>query len=435
MSALPISEITPPDLERQILGLAMNGARDLADVRKVKPSWFTDPRCKAVWEIIQKLDQAGQQVDAQIVSGKLEFIEPMLRRQITPLWVFDCWHSAPSGGRGEPYVRDLQERYWRRETGNVLTRTSQLLEGGTNIREVRLEAINGLERIEMESATMPSIAEVVDANMEAYGQVTRYVPTPWKGLNKIIRGWRPGGLYVIGARPGVGKSLVLQQSALSLAETGNVLFETLEMSASEIVTRIIANQSGVSMKFLNGLRPDGTGGPTKPEWERLREASAWVRELPLIIRDKGSTTPLDVREHAREAQADRPLSGIVVDYLQLMSSGSRVESRQQEISMFTRHLKLLAKEFDCPVIVASQLNRDGVRDGADPTLNALRESGSIEQDADVVILLSEDRDTMPGEDVAINAVVAKNRQGPVRKFPLVRHGGTAKIQDDYSRSF
>lgn len=435
MSALPVSEITPPDLERQILGLAMNGPRDLADVRKVKPSWFTDPRCKAVWEIIQKLDQSGQQVDAQIVSGKLESIEPMLRRQITPLWVFDCWHSAPSGGRGEAYVQDLQERYWRRATGDVLARTTQLLEGGTNIREVRLEAINGLERIEMESASMPSIAEVVDANMEAYGQVTRYVPTPWKGLNKIIRGWRPGGLYVIGARPGVGKSLVLQQSALSLAETGNVLFETLEMSASEIVTRIIANQSGVSMKFLNGLRPDGTGGPTEPEWERLREASAWVRELPLIIRDKGSTTPLDVREHAREAQADRPLAGIVVDYLQLMSSGQRVESRQQEISMFTRHLKLLAKEFDCPVIVASQLNRDGVKDGADPTLNALRESGSIEQDADVVILLSEDRDAMPGEDVAINAVVAKNRQGPVRKFPLVRHGGTATIQDDYSRSF
>lgn len=102
--------------------------------------------------------------------------------------------------------------------------------------------------------------------------------------------------------------------------------------------------------------------------------------------------------------------------------------------MFTRHLKLLAKEFDCPVIIASQLNRDGVRDGQDPTLNALRESGSIEQDADVVVLVSEDKDAMPGEDVPINAVVAKNRQGPVRKFPLVRHGHTATIADDYSRS-
>ena len=433
MSALPV-EKTPPNIERQILGLAMNGPRDLADVRKVHASWFTDPRCKAVWEVIQRLDADNQPIDPQLLSGQLGDIDPMIRRQIDPIWLFDCWHQAPSSGRGEAYVQDLQERYWRRATGDVLTRTYQLLEGGTNVREVRLEALDGLERIDMESTTAPTIAEVVDANLEAYGQVTRYVPTPWKGLNKIIRGWRPGGLYVVGARPGVGKSLILQQAAMSLAGTGTVLFETLEMSASEIVTRIVSNQSGVSMRFLNGLRPDGSGGPTEHEWEKLREASAYVRQLPLVIRDKGATTPLDVREHAREAQVDGDLAGIVVDYLQLMSSGQRVESRQQEISMFTRHLKLLAKEFDCPVIVASQLNRDGVKDGADPTLNALRESGSIEQDADVVVLVSEDKEAMPGEDVAINAVVAKNRQGPVRKFPLVRHGGTATITDDYSRT-
>lgn len=434
MSVIHAVERTPPNIERQILGLAMNGPRDLADVRKVKPEWFTDPRCKAVWEVIQRLDADNQPVDAQILAGQTADIEPMLRRQIDPVWLFDCWHQAPSGGLGEAYAQDLQERYWRRATADVLTRSHQLLEGGTNIREVRLEAMSGLELIDMNSATTPALPEIVAGNLEAYASVTRYVPTPWKGLNKIIRGWRPGGLYVIGARPGVGKSLILQQAAMSLATTGTVLFETLEMSSSEVVTRIISNMSGVNLKYLNGLRPDGTGGPNDHEWSRLREVSTYVQQLPLVIRDKGSTTPLDIREHAREAQVDGNLAGVIVDYLQLMSSGQRVESRQQEISMFTRHLKLLAKEFDCPVIIASQLNRDGVRDGQDPTLNALRESGSIEQDADVVVLVSEDKDAMPGEDVPINAVVAKNRQGPVRKFPLVRHGHTATIADDYSRS-
>ena len=428
-------EKTPPNIERQILGLAMNGPRDLADVRKVKPEWFTDPRCKAVWEVVQRLDADGQPIDAQLLAGQLGDIEPMIRRQIDPIWLFDSWHQAPSGGVGEAYAQDLQERYWRRATADTLTRAHQLLEGGTNIREVRLEAMEGLERIDMDSVTAPSIGELVAGNLEAYQAVTRFIPTPWKGLNKIIRGWRPGGLYVIGARPGVGKSLILQQAAMSLAQSGGtVLFETLEMSASEVVTRIISNMSGVGLKYLNGLRPDGTGGPNEHEWARLRETSEHVRQLPLVIRDKGSTTPLDVREHARDAQTDGRLAGVIVDYLQLMSSGQRIESRQQEISMFTRHLKLLAKEFDCPVIVASQLNRDGVKDGQEPTLNALRESGSIEQDADVVVLVAEDKDALPGDDVPINATVAKNRQGPIRRFPLVRHGGTATITDDYSRT-
>lgn len=428
-----MSDVT---LDQQILGLAMNGQRSLADVRMVRAEWFDNPVVASVWPVVQALDAEGLAIDPQVIMGHISDVPAEHRRQVTLIWLFDCYRSAPVAQIGEQYAAQLKARYWRRQLANSLERGTQLLEGNADIRQVRLEVMATLDKLELGSEGDESFTEVLDATVEGFGETSRYVQTPWDGLNEAIAGWRPGGLYVIGARPGVGKSLLLMQASLALAETGTVLFEALEMTPSEVMTRIIANQSHVSMGRLKGKRPDGSGGPSPEDWARIRETAEAVRGTDLLIRGRGVKTPLDIREHARDAKSKGQLSAVVVDYLQIMGGNGR-ENRATEIAAFTRQLKLMAMEFDVPVIVASQLNRESVKDGATPTLAALRESGSIEQDADVVALLNaEAPDPLdPNGEVRIKTVVAKNRQGPLTAFNLVRDGRTARIVDDYREGY
>lgn len=425
-------------LDRQIIGLALSGPRNLADVRTVRSEWFDDPLAAEVWKIIQHLDAEGSPVDPQLVLGRKSEIDSLQRSHLDLLWLFDCKQAAPNGFVGERYASQLKERYWRRVLAGTMTRSVQLLQGEADIRQVRLEVMATLDKLDLQAADEPSFDDILDSTMETFGQITPYAPTPWDGLNDVIRGWRPGGLYVIGARPGVGKSLVLMQAAMGILRRGPVLFESLEMSGQEVMTRIISSESGVTLGRLKGKREDGTGGPSAEDWRRLREVSAYLRGLPLVIRGRGVHTPLDVREHARDVKASGKLAAIIVDYLQIMSGSSRrSENRATEIAEFTRQLKLMAMEFECPVIVASQLNRESVKDGKMPTLSALRESGSIEQDADVVLLLNTsevDTQIDPNGDVPIQAVVAKNRQGPLAQFDLIRSGKNARIYDNYRKT-
>lgn len=430
--------MTTPDisLDRQVLGLALNGPRDLRDVRHVNAQWFNDPVCAAVWPVVQRLDSEGTPLDVQVLAGNVGDVDPMWRGRVTLEWLFDCWHSAPIGHLGIQYADQLKEQYWRRTMADGLIRGQQLLDGNASVREARLEVMSTLEGIDLDSAADPDMDQIIDEALDTYDRPSRFTPTPWDGLNRIVRGWRPGGLYVIGARPGVGKSLMLLQAAVSLTGHGPVLLENLEMGPGEVMTRFISSAANVPLGKLNGRRPDGSGGPSEWDWQAIREAAGRARQMPLVIRGQRTRTPLDVREHARAAAGSGKLAGIVVDYLQLLHAARRTDSRVQEVSEITRELKLMAGEFDCPVIIASQLNRESQKDStAGPNLMALRESGSIEQDADVVLLVTEDKASQgTSDEVCIDAAVLKNRQGPQGKFPLVRAGKTATIQDDPTRN-
>lgn len=425
-----------PLLEQQVIGLAMTGPRCLADTRPIRAAWFSDVRCAEVWQVIQRLDSDGTPVDVQTVIGNRGDMSEAVRRQVTDMWLFDCYAAAPPDRNAEAYTEQMRERYGRRVVWDALMRGRQLIEGNASIRETRLEVMSALEAADVGSVNLVESADAARGAVEAMFQPSRYMSTPWTGINNVIRGWRPGGLYIIGARPSVGKSLVVQKTALELAKRGNVILETFEMSATEVATRLISSLTGIHLSRLSGARADGTTTLSDRDKTLIYEARDYLGSLPLRYGDRAATT-LDVREHARDTSMRGPIAGIIVDYLGLMTSVGRVESRVQEVSRFTRELKRLAMEFDCPVIVACQLNRESARDGTrPPSLTDLRESGSIEQDADVVILLSEDKpsaDTKK-EDVGINADIAKNRQGPRRTIPLVRLGGTATIQDDPSRS-
>ncbi|NCV77342.1 MAG: replicative DNA helicase, partial [Actinobacteria bacterium] len=219
------------------------------------------------------------------------------------------------------------------------------------------------------------------------GELAEGVMTGFKDLDQLTNGFHPGNMIVIAARPAVGKStLGLDIARHASIHNGDcsVIF-SLEMSRSEITMRMLSAEARVA---LNNIR---SGTLSDEEWSRLARRMGEINDAPLFIDDSANLSMMEIRAKARRLKQRHDLKLVVIDYLQLMTSGKRVENRQQEVSEFSRQLKLLAKELNVPVVAISQLNRSPEqRSDKKPLLSDLRESGSIEQDADVVILLHRD---------------------------------------------
>jgi replicative DNA helicase len=237
------------------------------------------------------------------------------------------------------------------------------------------------------------------------------VPTGFADFEAVTNGLHPGQMIIIAARPGIGKSTLGLDFARSCSITHrmtSVIF-SLEMSRTEIVMRMLSAEAKIRLGDMRG------GRMTDDDWTRLARRMSEVSEAPLFVDDSPNMTMMEIRAKARRLKQRHDLKLVVVDYMQLMSSGKRVESRQQEVSEFSRQLKLLAKEIEVPVIAISQLNR-GPEQRTDkrPMLSDLRESGSLEQDADMVILIHrpdafERDDPRAGE---ADLILAKHRAGP-----------------------
>ena len=256
---------------------------------------------------------------------------------------------------------------------------------------------------------MERTLEEIDAASSRDGQMLG-IPTGFRQLDELTGGFQAGQMIVLAARPAIGKStlgLDIARSASIAHGKASVIF-SLEMSREEITKRMLAAEAGVKLTKL-------TKGPMGPnDWERLASTAARIAKAPLFIDDSPNMSLMEIRAKCRRLKQQHNLSLVIVDYLQLMSSGRKVESRQQEVSEFSRALKLLAKELQVPVIAISQLNRGAEqRTEKRPMLSDMRESGAIEQDADIVILLHRDdaydRDNRPGE---ADFIVAKHRSGP-----------------------
>jgi replicative DNA helicase len=255
-----------------------------------------------------------------------------------------------------------------------------------------------------------------------------FVPSPWKTLNKAIGGFRPGAVYVIAARPGVGKTVVAAQIAVQLAQHGNVAFSSLEMTDEELVSRFISERLRIGVGKIKDARM------TPHDWDVFERGRTTLEGLSIAIDDRSGISTSDVRTFARAVQRHGVLSGIVVDYMQLMSSKQK-QDRHLQVAEFSRQLKVMAKDFQVPVIALSQLNRNSESSTlAIPKLSDLRESGAIEQDADVVILLRKEGEV---EDIRANVDlvmdVAKNRHGPTGEARLLWDGMYSRaIEYDYT---
>jgi replicative DNA helicase len=254
------------------------------------------------------------------------------------------------------------------------------------------------------------------------------VPTGFVGLDELTNGLHPGQMIVIAGRPALGKStagLDLARSASIKHGLTSCIF-SLEMSRNEITMRLLSAEARVPLHHMR------SGQMSDDDWNRLARTMGSVSEAPLFIDDSPNMTLMEIRAKCRRLKQRHDLRLVVIDYLQLMQSGKRVESRQQEVSEFSRQLKLLAKELEVPVVAISQLNR-GAEQRTDkrPQLSDLRESGSIEQDSDMVILLHREdayERESPRQGEA-DFIVAKHRNGPTATITVAFQGHYSRFVD------
>ena len=255
------------------------------------------------------------------------------------------------------------------------------------------------------------------------------VPSGFRDLDRLTSGFQEGNLIIVAARPGMGKSALGLGIAANVAvrHARPVALFTLEMSKAEVTQRLMCSEAKVELHRLR------TGRLASEDWPRLTTACDKLAKAPIYVDDTGSITMLDIRSKVRRLKSKHPELGlIVVDYLQLMTSGTNAENRVQEVSQISRALKILARDVDIPVLAMSQLSRAvEQRHDKRPILSDLRESGSLEQDADIVCFIYRDdyyNEDSPDPGVA-EVIVGKHRNGPTDKVKLSFISQYAKFAD------
>jgi len=331
--------------------------------------------------------------------------------------------SVPHAANALYYARIVKDRQQYRQLLNNVEKMRGIVNEPLDLNEM-LEKCRELA-LEIEPADAEEECfDVRDYATKIAGEMLDHqemLETDFRNVDRIIGGVAPGELIIIGGRPSMGKTALALDFTLSWARNGKaVTYFTLEMSHRAFIERAICNLARVDMTIIKG------GDPPKEDLEKLYAAALELKELPVIV-NEGGTTPERQIAFVRAQKKARGVDVVVVDYLQLMNTSSRVESRQQEITAISSKLKRLAMAENIPVIVLSQLNRQvESRESHRPRLSDLRESGSLEQDADVVLLLHREdyyrRSEKPGSyerDGLAEVIVAKNKRGPAGIAKLI----------------
>jgi replicative DNA helicase len=433
-------ERTPPHdiaAEQCVLGgmmLSKDAISDVLDV--IKAHDYYRPAHQLVHETILDLYGRGEPADAVTVAAELTRRGDIGRMGGAP-YLHTLIASVPTAANAGYYARIVRERAILRRLVEVGTRIVQLGytgDGDANELVDRAEAeVYGVtdRRISEDylplSEIMPGALDEIEAIGSRGGNLAG-VPTGFADMDALTNGLHPGQMIIIAARPAIGKSalaLDICRSASIQHGLTSVLF-SLEMSRNEITMRLLSAEARVP---LHAMR---TGQLGEDDWTRLARRMSEVVDAPLFIDDSPNMSMMEIRSKCRRLKQRNDLKLVVVDYLQLMSSPKRVENRQQEVSELSRSLKLLAKELNVPVVALAQLNRGPeMRTDKRPLLADLRESGSIEQDADVVILLHredayERESPRAGE---ADLIVAKHRNGPTTVVTVAFQGHYSRFVD------
>ncbi|WP_100520907.1 replicative DNA helicase [Mycobacteroides abscessus] len=408
--------------EQSVLGGMMLSKDAIADVlEKLRPHDFYRPNHQSVYEAILDLYGRGEPADAVTVAAELDR-RGQLRRVGGAPYLHTLISTVPTAANAGYYAGIVAEKALLRrlvEAGTRVVQYGYAGAEGADVAEVvdraQAEVYDVTDRrmsedyVPLEELLQPTMDEI-DAIASA-GGISKGVPTGFTDLDEITNGLHPGQMIIVAARPGVGKStlgLDFMRSCSIKHQLPSVIF-SLEMSKTEIVMRLLSAEAKIK---LGDMR---SGRMSDDDWTRLARRMSEISEAPLYIDDSPNLTMMEIRAKARRLNQKAGLKLVVVDYLQLMTSGKKHESRQQEVSEFSRNLKLLAKELEVPVIAISQLNR-GPEQRTDkrPQVSDLRESGSLEQDADMVILLHRpdafERDDPRGGEADL--ILGKHRNGP-----------------------
>ncbi|RAV34896.1 DnaB-like helicase C-terminal domain-containing protein [Corynebacterium heidelbergense] len=427
------------DSEKAILGCLLNSPATIpTTVETLKPTDLLKPSHAAIYQAIITLWRDGNPVDPITTASELDR-RGDLDRVGGALYLHDLTVTACMPASIDYHTRLVVEaaRRWRLKQAGA--RIAQLADSDAPLSEIdHIIQQQLLESAEDDVDSPRLITEGIDELLDGLsdGATARGLPSGFAELDDITGGFRPGQMVIMAARPGVGKSTLAVDIMRELSLRGRIptLLFSLEMSRAEVQERIISAESDVLLSKLRGTMPLDEG-----DWERIGDHRDKLTDAPMLIDDSPRLTMLDIIAKSRAAVQCNGVQLIVVDYLQLLKSGTKAESRQAEVSEISRQLKLLAKQLKVPIIAIAQLNR-GVEsrgDDALPRASDLRESGSLEQDADMVLLIHRPDATNPDHERAGEAdvIVAKNRGGRVSTATVANQLHFARFSDYRAPSF
>ena len=451
MSAYPITEestspgpqIVPHsrEAEEAVLGAVLINPEAYYDVAQfLKPDDFYIHRHRWIWEAFTRLQEQRVPIDFLTVSEELDQMN-QLSEAGGPAYLSALINNVPTSLHAEAYGRLVEETAIRRRMLAAANEIAKLAyQEDLSVDSVMDEAEKAIFGVSERRMTrdLQSIREVLSNyydridQLAARGDDMYGVPTGFIDLDRLLSGIQPSDLLIVAGRPGMGKTAFMLSAAKNAAQTHkkHVAIFSLEMSNEQLVQRLIAQETGIDSQRLR------TGKLEENEWPLFTHAIEVLSDTVIFLDDTPGLTPLQLRTKCRRLHLEYQLDLVVIDYLQLMSGGLRSENRVQEVSHISRNLKILARELNVPVLAAAQLSR-AVEQRADkePQLSDLRESGSLEQDADVVMFIHRpevyEKDTLKQNIAQIK--VAKHRNGPIGTIELVFRNKLAKFENAATR--
>lgn len=432
------------ELEDAVLGALMLESEALTDVVEIlKPESFYKLEHQRIFEAILDLFSKSEPIDILTVTAWLKKAG-MLDLVGGPYYVSKLTDRVASSANAEYHARIIAQKHIQRElirvSGDIY---HEAFEDTTDVLELLDKAETSLFAVaegnlrksyDSMSSLVNQALKVVEEASKKEGGVTG-VPSGYTDLDRITGGWQPSDLLIIAARPAMGKTSFVLTMARNMAVEHKrpVALFSLEMASIQLVNRLIASESGIDSDKLK------KGQLTKGDWDHLHSSLKQLSEAPLFIDDTAALSVFELRAKCRRLKAQHNIEMVIIDYLQLMSAGGNGGNREQEISTISRSLKSIAKELEIPVIALSQLSRAVETRGGNkkPMLSDLRESGAIEQDADMVMFLyrpeyygiemSEDTN-LPTQGLT-ELIIAKNRAGATATVPLRFINHLAKFTD------
>ncbi|PJC67718.1 MAG: replicative DNA helicase, partial [Zetaproteobacteria bacterium CG_4_8_14_3_um_filter_59_5] len=422
-------EHVPPhamDAELAVLGGIMLDPEALERLEgSLLPEHFYVERHRLIFGAMMDLAAKGQPVDGLTIKDYLEQ-RSLLDNCGGESYLGELISAIPTSANVKHYASIVRDRAVLRELLSVCSKVSQKvyqspeIEVGDHLDQAEMDMLAVAERF---SRSRPTFSKMSDLMIDGYHALEkRYAekravtgtPTGFTDLDEITSGLQPSDLLIIAGRPAMGKTAfamnLARNAAMQSDFPGSVAVFSLEMSVQQIAMRMLACEARVNMKLLR------TGRFSADDWRKLAAASGSLAESPIFIDDTPAISVTDLRSKCRRLKKETgKLNLIIIDYLQLMSGRADAERREQEISEITRSLKGLAKELDVPVIALSQLNRS-LESRADkrPMMSDLRESGAIEQDADIIMFVYRDEvyNKKPENEGHAELIIAKQRNGP-----------------------
>ncbi|MBM6700198.1 replicative DNA helicase [Bifidobacterium pullorum subsp. saeculare] len=425
------------DAEMAVLGGMLMSKDAIGEVSQmIDVTDFYQPKHQTIYDAILDLFSASQPVDAVLVANEL-----MKHGDLEKVGGADYLHSlvasVPTAANATYYADIVHQRAILR---NVIAAGTKIAQLGYSAEGSQAEDVVNLAQAEVYEMSVgrvrqdyAAIGSVVQETLDQIDKlqnhlIPRGVPTGFREIDDVTQGLQPGQMIVVAGRPAMGKSTLGVDFARAAAlhhDMTTVIF-SLEMNKTELAQRIISAETGIplsSLRHVDEITPE--------RWGELNNFWTTMQDKPLFIDDSPNMGLMEIRAKCRRLKQSNGLKLVVIDYLQLMSAGRHIENRAQEVSEISRALKLLAKELEVPVVALAQLNRNSeMRNDRIPQLSDLRESGSIEQDADVVFLVHRpdyyDKEDRPGE---ADIIMAKHRNGPTDTFTLAFQGNRSRFCD------